>query len=52
MENKFPEAIIPPLPEKKASFTRQTQNSDNIYPVFVDRRRVGLEVGLPNFQFP
>ena len=51
MENKFPEAIIPPLPEKKASFTRQTQNSDNIDPVFVDRRRVGLEVGLPNFNF-
>ena len=46
MENKFPEAIIPPLPEKKASFTRQTQNSDNIDPVFVDRRRVGLEVRI------
>lgn len=44
LENKYPEAIIPPLPEKKASFTRQSQSSDNIDPVFVDRRRVGLEV--------
>ncbi|EFX86509.1 hypothetical protein DAPPUDRAFT_307827 [Daphnia pulex] len=43
LENKYPEAIIPPLPEKKASFTRQSQSSDNIDPVFVDRRRVGLE---------
>lgn len=44
LENKYPEVIIPPLPEKKASFTRQNQSSDNIDPVFVDRRRVGLEV--------
>lgn len=44
LENKYPEAIIPPLPEKTASFTRQSQSSDNIDPVFVDRRRVGLEV--------
>ena len=46
LENSYPEAIIPPLPEKKASFTRQIQSSDNIDPVFVDRRRVGLEVLL------
>lgn len=44
LEHKYPEAIIPPLPEKKASFNRQRQSSDNIDPVFVDRRRVGLEV--------
>jgi len=46
LENSHPEAVIPPLPEKKASFIRQTQSSDNIDPVFVDRRRIGLECFL------
>lgn len=44
LENSYPEAIIPPLPEKKASFIRQNQSSNNIDPMFVDRRRNGLEV--------
>ena len=46
MEENYPDTVIPPLPEKKATYTRQTQSSDNIDPVFVDRRRVGLEVIL------
>lgn len=44
LESKYPEAITPPLPEKRASFNRQNQSSDNTDPIFVDRRRVGLEV--------
>jgi len=43
LENCYPEAVIPPLPEKKASYIRQNQSSDNIDPVFVERRRSGLE---------
>jgi len=43
MEENYPDTVIPPLPEKKATYTRQTQSSDNIDPIFVDRRRVGLE---------
>jgi len=43
LENHHPETIVPPLPEKKPSFIRQNQSSDNIDPAFVDRRRIGLE---------
>lgn len=43
LEEAHPNTVVPPLPEKKASFVRQTQSTDNLDPLFVDRRRVGLE---------
>lgn len=42
-------AIIPPLPEKRPTFTWQNAPTDTFDPDFVDRRRAGLEVIFVSF---
>lgn len=44
LETIYPWVVIPPLPEKRASFTWENTPTDTFDPDFVDRRRAGLEV--------
>lgn len=46
LETVYPWVIIPPLPEKRASFTWENTPTDTFDPDFVDRRRAGLETFL------
>lgn len=43
-------AIIPPLPEKRPTYTWHNSPSDTFDPDFIDRRRVGLEVNNLTFK--
>lgn len=44
LEDKYPWVVIPPLPEKKQTYTWNSEAvSDTMDPDFVDRRRAGLE---------
>ncbi|XP_059166974.1 sorting nexin-4-like isoform X2 [Physella acuta] len=42
----FPAVIVPPLPEKKASYAWQNVSMDRFDPDFIERRRAGLEIFL------
>ncbi|BFZ06298.1 hypothetical protein BsWGS_09337 [Bradybaena similaris] len=42
----FPSVIIPPLPEKKATYAWQNVSMDRFDPDFIERRRAGLEIFL------
>ncbi|GFS20017.1 sorting nexin-4 [Elysia marginata] len=42
----FPSVIVPPLPEKKASYAWQNVSMDRFDPDFIERRRAGLEIFL------
>ncbi|XP_013397548.1 sorting nexin-4-like [Lingula anatina] len=43
LEVMYPFVVVPPLPEKKATFTWQKSTTDKFDPEFIERRRVGLE---------
>ncbi|XP_067686547.1 sorting nexin-4-like [Haliotis asinina] len=42
----YPSVVVPPLPEKKASYTWQNASTDKFDPDFIERRRQALEVFL------
>ncbi|PVD35887.1 hypothetical protein C0Q70_02856 [Pomacea canaliculata] len=42
----FPTVVVPPLPEKKASYAWQNASTDKFDPDFVERRRAALEIFL------
>ncbi|XP_035828151.1 sorting nexin-4 isoform X2 [Aplysia californica] len=42
----FPAVIVPPLPEKKATYAWQNVSMDRFDPDFIERRRAGLEIFL------
>ncbi|XP_046357377.1 sorting nexin-4-like [Haliotis cracherodii] len=42
----YPSVVVPPLPEKKASYTWQNASTDKFDPDFIERRRQALEVYL------
>ncbi|XP_050405301.1 sorting nexin-4 [Patella vulgata] len=46
LETTYPTIIIPPLPEKKATYTWQNAPTDKFDPEFIERRRAALEVFL------
>ncbi|ESO87762.1 hypothetical protein LOTGIDRAFT_234986 [Lottia gigantea] len=46
LEIMYPTIVIPPLPEKKASYTWQNAATDKFDPEFIERRRAALEVFL------
>ncbi|KAL5009444.1 hypothetical protein ScPMuIL_011749 [Solemya velum] len=46
LEVVFPTVIIPPLPEKKASYFWQNAPTDKFDPEFIERRRAALEIFL------
>ncbi|XP_039289971.1 LOW QUALITY PROTEIN: sorting nexin-4 [Nilaparvata lugens] len=46
LETIYPWTIVPPLPEKRATFTWENTPSDTFDPDFIDRRRAGLETFL------
>lgn len=51
LQTEYPYIIIPPLPEKKHTYSWRNPNSvihDTADPDFVDRRRAGLEVSESN----
>ncbi|XP_064614027.1 sorting nexin-4-like [Liolophura sinensis] len=46
LEITYPAVVVPPLPEKKATYVWQKSGRDNFDPDFVERRRAGLEIFL------
>ncbi|KAK7093117.1 sorting nexin-4-like isoform X2 [Littorina saxatilis] len=46
LDATFPAVVVPPLPEKKASYTWQNASTDKFDPDFVERRRAALEIFL------
>ncbi|XP_069119489.1 sorting nexin-4-like isoform X2 [Argopecten irradians] len=42
----YPAVVVPPLPEKKATYVWQNSATDKFDPDFVDRRRAALEIFL------
>lgn len=48
LEISYPYIVLPPLPEKKVLYAWQKVTTDTFDPDFVDRRRAGLEVRVPN----
>ncbi|KAK3585801.1 hypothetical protein CHS0354_010582 [Potamilus streckersoni] len=46
LESIYPAMVIPPLPEKKASYTWQNSATDKFDAEFIERRRAALEIFL------
>ncbi|KAK7495702.1 hypothetical protein BaRGS_00013149 [Batillaria attramentaria] len=46
LDATFPAIVVPPLPEKKASYAWQNASTDKFDPDFVERRRAALEIFL------
>ncbi|XP_076455897.1 sorting nexin-4-like [Babylonia areolata] len=46
LDATFPAVVVPPLPEKKATYTWQNASTDKFDPDFVERRRAALEIFL------